>query len=96
MYSGYDGRRDTRRAIAFFLLPALKQYIVVPVAMFVAMRPRPPIRALIVGASVAAMTVVPFIVWNWHATVEGIVFQMRAPTVPRSDRHGHRLRSWRT
>jgi hypothetical protein len=29
------------------------------------------------------MTVVPFIVWNWHATVEGMVFQMRAPTVPR-------------
>jgi hypothetical protein len=71
------------QAIAFFLLPALKQYIVVPVAMYVAMRPRPPIRALIVGASVAAMTVVPFIVWNWRATVEGIVFQMRAPTVPR-------------
>jgi hypothetical protein len=71
------------QAIAFFLLPALKQYVVVPVAMFVATRPRPPIRALIVGASVAAMTVVPFIVWNWRATVEGIVFQMRAPTVPR-------------
>ena len=71
------------QATAFFLLPSLKQYVVVPVLMYVAVRPRPPVRALIVGASVAAMIVVPFIVWNWHAAVEGIVFQMRAPTVPR-------------
>jgi len=71
------------QATAFLLLPALKQYVVVPVALYVFMRPRPGIRVLIVGASVAAMTVVPFLIWNWHATVEGILFQMRAPTVPR-------------
>jgi hypothetical protein len=71
------------QAIAFLLLPALKQYVVVPVALYVAMRPRPGIRALIVGASVAAMTVVPFLVWDWHATIDGIMFQMRAPILPR-------------
>ena len=71
------------QAIAFLLLPALKQYVVVPVALYVATRPRPAIRALIVGISVAAMTVVPFIVWNWQATVDGMVFQMRAPIEPR-------------
>jgi hypothetical protein len=71
------------QAIAFFLLPALKQYVVVPVALYVGMRPRPAIRTLIVGISVAAMTVAPFIVWNWHATVDGMVFQMREPVEPR-------------
>jgi hypothetical protein len=71
------------QAIAFFLLPALKQYVVVPAGLYVAMRPRPGIRVVIVGASVAAMTVVPFIIWNGHATIDGIVFQMRAPTMPR-------------
>jgi len=71
------------QATAFLLLPALKQYVVVPVALYVVTRPRAPIRAFMVGAAVAAMTVVPFLVWNWHATVAGIVFQMRAPISPR-------------
>jgi hypothetical protein len=75
--------RGHAQAIAFFLLPALKQYVVVPVALYAATRPRPSIRLVIAGAAVAAMTVVPFIIWNWHATVEGILFQMRAPTAPR-------------
>jgi hypothetical protein len=30
-----------------------------------------------------AGTVLPFLIWNWQATLAGIVFQMEAPTVPR-------------
>jgi hypothetical protein len=71
------------QAIAFFLLPALKQYVAIPVALYVAMLPRLRVRHLVIGAGVAAATALPFLVWNWHATIAGMVFQMRAPTMPR-------------
>jgi hypothetical protein len=72
------------QAAAFCLLPACKQYVVAPVLMYLpwatANGRR---RALIAGALFALATAVPFLVWNWRATLAGIIFQMRAPTVPR-------------
>jgi hypothetical protein len=33
--------------------------------------------------SLSAATVLPFLLWNWGATLSGMLFQMTAPTVPR-------------
>jgi hypothetical protein len=72
------------QAATFLFLPALKQYVVAPVILYVirarhAMQPR----ALIAGLSLSAATILPFLVWNWGATLSGMLFQMAAPTVPR-------------
>lgn len=77
--------QGTPAAIAFFLLPALKQYIVAPVALFVVMPPRPRIRAVLAGMVVGASTVLPFLIWQWRPTVAGMVFQMRHLAQPRLD-----------
>jgi hypothetical protein len=74
-----DETGGTGAAIAFLLLPALKQYVAAPVLMFLAMRPRP--RAVAAGVLVAAATVVPFLVWNPRPTIAGmtaILTNMRA------------------
>jgi hypothetical protein len=41
--------------------------------------------ALAAGMAVAAMTVVPFLLWNWRPTIEGMTTQMIAPYGPRLD-----------
>jgi hypothetical protein len=83
--------RDTERpangygaAIAFFLLPALKQYVLAPVLMLAALWRRRPL-ALLAGAAVAAATIVPFVVWNARATLDGIMYMMRVPIGFRND-----------
>jgi hypothetical protein len=72
------------QALAFLLLPALKQYVVAPAVIFVAMT-RARASAIAVAASVAAATVIPFLIWNWRVTVAGILVQMIAPVGPRLD-----------
>jgi hypothetical protein len=72
------------QAIAFLLLPALKQYIVAPVLLFLAIS-RPRTSVVAVAVTVAAATVVPFLIWDWRPTIEGIVVQMMAPVQPRLD-----------
>src|SRR5450759_462292 len=72
------------QAIAFFLLPALKQYVVAPVLIYAAMRRRRK-WAIAIGAAVAAATIVPFVVWNARATIDGILYLMRAPIGFRDD-----------
>jgi hypothetical protein len=74
----------TASAVAFLLLPALKQYVVAPVAIFLAMT-RMRLAGLAFAVGVAAATVIPFLIWNWRATVEGMVVQMIAPVTPRLD-----------
>jgi hypothetical protein len=72
------------QAIAFLCLPALKQYVVAPVVLFLAItRPRASVAALAV--TVAAATVVPFLIWDWRPTVEGILVQVVSPVRPRLD-----------
>ena len=80
--------RGSAAAVAFLLLPALKQYVAAPVLIFLAMRPRPRARAVAAGALVAACTVMPFSVWNWRPTLDGvtsILTHMRAPAAFRTD-----------
>ncbi len=74
------------QAIAFFLLPALKQYVVAPVLIYAAMRRRRK-WTIAIGAAVAAATIVPFVVWNARATIDGILYLMRAPIGFRDDSH---------
>jgi hypothetical protein len=65
-------------ATAFLALPALKQYVVAPPLLFaVDSWRRRSWRPLVVGGGVAFATVVPFLMWNWRATFDGIVFQVR-------------------
>lgn len=74
------------QAIAFMLLPSLKQYVVAPVALFVGIEPprqRPAIVAGAIGVAVAAFA--PFLLWDWRATVHGITTQMITPAAPRLD-----------
>lgn len=74
------------QATAFFLLPALKQYVVAPVAIYLAMRPpRPRWRAVLIGVGVAAATVLPFAIWDWRATLDGVLYQVRTQRAPRLD-----------
>jgi hypothetical protein len=71
-------------AATFLLLPALKQYVVAPVILYlIRSRNVVPPRAMVAGLTISAATVLPFLIWNWHATLFGMVFQMSAPTVPR-------------
>src|SRR5262249_6934263 len=57
------------QATSFFLLPALKQYVVAPVVLY-AIRARHAVRlrALIAGSLLSAATVLPFLIANWTAT----------------------------
>jgi hypothetical protein len=77
--------RDNRvgEATAFLLLPAIKQYVMAPLLLYVAMRGRP--RAIVVGIAVAAATVLPFALWQWRPTIDGILFFVRAPLRFRAD-----------
>jgi hypothetical protein len=68
----------TAPAIAFLLLPALKQYVVAPALLFlVDLWRRRLYRALVIGVGVASLTVVPFVLWGWRPTLDGIFFQVR-------------------
>jgi hypothetical protein len=72
------------QAMAFLLLPVLKQYVVAPVLLFLAItRPRAPVAAI--AMTVAAATVVPFLIWDWRPTIEGIVVQVVSAGRPRPD-----------
>jgi hypothetical protein len=61
---------------AFMLLPALKQYVAAPALMFVGrcLRRRA-WRPLTAGLVAVVGSVMPFLIWNWRATVAGILFQ---------------------
>jgi len=66
-------------SLAFWMMPAMKQYVVAPAAMRLVWtldhsRAR---RATIVGILAAAATVAPFLVWRFAATLDGILFQVR-------------------
>jgi hypothetical protein len=74
------------QAIAFCLLPALKQYVAAPVLLFAAIRPpRQRLSYVTQAIVVAGLTALPFFVWNWRATMSGVVTQMVAPVEPRGD-----------
>jgi hypothetical protein len=73
-------------ATTFLLLPALKQYVFAPPLMLAADSwRRRTWRPILVGAAVALGTVVPFLIWNWRATLDGIVFQARPAIAFRPD-----------
>jgi hypothetical protein len=76
-----DGAGQT---VAFLLLPALKQYVVAPVLLFLAIK-RPRASAVAIAVAIAAASVVPFLVWNWRPTVAGVVVQVLSPLEPRLD-----------
>jgi hypothetical protein len=60
--------------------------VIVPAALFVALKPpRPSLRALSVGVAIVSLTVIPFLVWDWRATLWGMVFQMVELRTPRLD-----------
>jgi hypothetical protein len=78
--------RGLGQAAAFFLLPALKQYVLVPTILYLAMKPaRNWLRTTLFGLAVAGLTVVPFLVWDWRLTLSGIVFQAVELKTPRLD-----------
>ena len=84
VYFALENPKGIGQAATFLLLPALKQYVVAPTVLYLirgrqSVRPR----VFIAAAAIGAATVLPFLIWNWQATLAGMVFQMEAPTVPR-------------
>jgi hypothetical protein len=78
--------QGTAQAVAFMLLPALKQYFVgPPIAYAVRLWRRRSFLALSIGITTAAATVVPFLVWSSRATLDGILFQARPNVAFRPD-----------
>ena len=74
--------RGVGAATTFLMLPALKQYVLAPPLMFIADRARRHAwRPLLLAVVTAFVTVVPFLLWNWRATLDGIVFQVQ-PAIP--------------
>jgi len=72
------------QASSFLFLPALKQYVVAPVVLYVFWtRQRMRLRTLVAALSISTATVLPFLIWNKDATLSGMLFQMAAPTGPR-------------
>jgi hypothetical protein len=79
-------RGQVGAATFWFLLPALKQYVLVPPVLYaLMMSPRPRPRTLLIAVGVAAATVIPFAIWAWAPTLDGIVFQFRDLRAPRLD-----------
>jgi hypothetical protein len=68
--------RGPAAAVVWWLVPTLKQYFLAPILLFVVQRPRP--RVLAAGMVAAALAVVPFLIWNWRATVDGQLEVTRA------------------
>lgn len=86
VYLALRSRDDTGSAIAWMLLPAMKQYVLAPPLLYVLMaKPRPRVRAVAIGVAVALATVVPFAIWAARPTFDGIVFQFRELRAPRLD-----------
>lgn len=84
VYFALENPKGIGQAATFLLLPALKQYVIAPTVMYLIRgRHTVRLRAVVAAAAIGAATVLPFLIWNWHATLAGIVFQMQAPTVPR-------------
>jgi hypothetical protein len=84
VYFALENPKGIGQAATFLLLPALKQYVIAPTVMYL-LRDRHTVRlrAVVAAGAIGAATVLPFLIWNWHATLAGIVFQMQKPTVPR-------------
>jgi hypothetical protein len=73
-------------AVAFMLLPALKQYFVgPPIAYAIDLWQRRAWKPLLIASSVALATVAPFVLWNPRATMAGILFQARPSVAFRPD-----------
>jgi hypothetical protein len=83
-YVAVRAPNGTGQTVAFLLLPALKQYVMAPVLLLLAIK-RPRASAVGVAAAIAAASFVPFLIWDWRATVAGITVQMVAPVEPRLD-----------
>jgi hypothetical protein len=66
-------------SIAFWMMPAMKQYVVAPALMrlFSTLDDPRQRRATMAGMLVAAATAAPFLIWGWSATLDGILFQVR-------------------
>ena len=62
--------------IAFLMMPALKQYVAVPTLLYLALRPR--WKGVAIGGAIALCTLIPFLIWDSHATIEyGVLFVLR-------------------
>ena len=75
---GLDRRFVDGSTLAFLL------YVVAPVLLFLAIK-GPRASAVAIAATLAAASVVPFLIWDWRPTVAGVVVQMVAPQEPRLD-----------
>jgi hypothetical protein len=70
-------------AVSAMLLVALKQYVLAPAVLLAFGRHRVSWRHWLTAAAVAGATILPFVLWNGPATLDGMLFQMQAPSRPR-------------
>ena len=77
---------DVLASSAWFVVSALKQYMVAPPILYVLMtKPTPRLKAVGIGAAAALATVLPFLVWAWKPTWRGILFQFYDIPGPQND-----------
>ena len=74
-------------SIAFWMMPAMKQYVVAPalIRLLSSLDDPRARRATLVGLLTAVATVVPFLAWGWTPTLDGIFFQVRPSIGFRAD-----------
>jgi hypothetical protein len=74
-------------SVAFWMMPAMKQYFVAPALMrlFSTSADARTRRATLVGLVAAVATVAPFLAWGWTPTLDGIFFQVRPSIGFRAD-----------
>lgn len=70
-------------AVSAMLLVALKQYVLAPAVLLAFGRHRVSWKHWLTAGAVAGATILPFVVWNGRATLDGMLFQMQAPIRPR-------------
>jgi hypothetical protein len=67
--------RGVAQAIALFAMPAMKQYVVAPVLLYPTLRPR--VRSVALALGCAALTMIPFLLWDARSFLDqAILFQL--------------------
>jgi hypothetical protein len=73
------------QATALFFMPALKQYFLAPVVLFVLMTKQTSAAVLLNAVLITTVGLVPFFIWAWRPTWAGIVTEMADSEGPRLD-----------
>lgn len=84
-YLAVRAPRGLASASLFLAIPAWKQYFVAPALLFMVDRRHASVRTIAAALLLPIATVVPFLVWDWQATLRGILGVVSDADGPRLD-----------